>query len=260
MNFQTFAPCPALSAVVRCFWTLELPGSTEVQTFRFLPDGCPELMLFLGTSVRFQLYNGKCYADHPAWLLGPLKGYIDWQVEGQVRCVLVKFQPWALAALLGHPAQGTVDNMLPWPLSSSPTPFRPPLDRLGALSEVECRLRLEDWLCRHFEGWVPDPDLVATVHAIEQHASLPHLPIGLRRLEQKFQREIGLSPKFYARNMRMHAAALALRDGGGSRLTSLAMEMGYYDQAHFIREFKQFTGLAPRVFLRGHDEGMRIGA
>jgi AraC-like DNA-binding protein len=260
MNFQTFAPCPALSGVVRCFWTLELPGSTEVQTFRFLPDGCPELMLLLGTPVHFQLYNGQRFADQRAWLLGPMKGYIDWQVEGGVRCVLVKFQPWALAALIGRPAPGTVDTMLPWDMSLSPTPFKPILDLLGACSEVECRLRVEDWLCRHFEGWEPDPDLVAAVHAMEQQSSLPSLPIGLRRLEQKFQQEIGLSPKFYARNMRMHAAAVALREGGGVRLTSLAMEMGYYDQAHFIREFKQFSGLSPRVFLRGHEEGLRLGA
>lgn len=266
MNFQIFAPSPALAAVVRCFWTLEVPAAPLAQTFRFLPDGCPELLLHLHDPATYLLHDGSQYSGERAWLLGPMKGYIDWQMTGDTLCVLVKFQPWALATLLGRPAQTLADAMLPLGELPSLTPFRPRLDALQGLTAAQCRFQLEEWLLEHFEGWSPDPDLVKSVEAIEAQALHPAkqrelaLPIGRRRLEQKFQREIGLSPKFYARNMRMHAAALVLRDGGGSRLTSLALEMGYYDQAHFIREFKQFTGLSPRAFLRGQEEAVRLGA
>lgn len=267
MDFQTFAPSPALASIVRCIWTLEVPASPDVQTFRFLPDGCPELLLHLGAQVRYQLHNGSIYEGHPAWLLGPMKGYIDWQVQGATRCLLVKFQPWMYATLVGRSAHALSDTMLPWAELQVHMLFRLSLERLAALSAIECRFLLEEWLRQYFDGWGPDPDLVASVAAIERQAQrhdgaycAAQLPIGRRRLEQKFQREIGLSPKFYARNMRMHMAAIALREGGGSRLTSLAMELGYYDQAHFIREFKQFTGLSPRAFLRGQEDGVRLGA
>lgn len=267
MNFQTFAPSPALASLVRCIWTLEVPASPAVQTFRFLPDGCPELLLHLGAPARHRLHNGNVYEDCPAWLLGPMKGYLDWQVQGATRCLLVKFQPWVYATLVGRPAHALSDTLLPWADLQAHTLFQLRLDHLAESSAIACRFLLEEWLRQFFAGWVPDPDLVASVAAIERQAQrhdgaycAAHLPIGRRRLEQKFQQEIGLSPKFYARNMRMHMAALALREGGGNRLTSLAMELGYYDQAHFIREFKQFTGLSPRAFLRGQEEGVRLGA
>ena len=76
--------------------------------------------------------------------------------------------------------------------------------------------------------------------------------ISERQLERIFSREIGLSPKNFSRIVRFQQV-FKLAASAGS-LTSLAFEAGYFDQAHFSREFKSFTGLSPRQYFSGKYE------
>lgn len=72
------------------------------------------------------------------------------------------------------------------------------------------------------------------------------LNISERQFERIFRSHIGISPKRYIDLARFNFAVELLRST--SNLTNVAHESGYYDQAHFIREFKKFTGVAPGVF------------
>jgi AraC-like DNA-binding protein len=73
------------------------------------------------------------------------------------------------------------------------------------------------------------------------------LGISVDALEKRFRRAVGASPKQLASIMRLRRAVEA-RDESSS-LTRLAVDAGYYDQAHFVRHFKAVTGVAPRAFL-----------
>lgn len=70
---------------------------------------------------------------------------------------------------------------------------------------------------------------------------------GLRTL---FAREVGMSPKEYAKIVRFNHVALSMERNRSSSLTEIAYAMGYYDQAHFIKDFRSITGLAPKEFRR----------
>ncbi|HXV61360.1 MAG TPA: helix-turn-helix transcriptional regulator, partial [Vicinamibacteria bacterium] len=74
------------------------------------------------------------------------------------------------------------------------------------------------------------------------------LGIGERQLQRKFLEYIGATPKQTARLVRFIHAYQKLRQPFES-LTRAAHLSGYYDQAHFIREFKEFSGLTPRQLL-----------
>ena len=70
-----------------------------------------------------------------------------------------------------------------------------------------------------------------------------------RQLERKFARQIGVSPKQLGKVIRLQAALKMLLDKEAESLTHIAYECEYYDQAHFNKDFKEFTGTNPKEFL-----------
>lgn len=70
----------------------------------------------------------------------------------------------------------------------------------------------------------------------------------MRYINKCFHRETGLSPKQFSKIVRFQAAVSALNEPFGRTLTEIADDLGYFDQAHFIRDFKQFTGLTPKKY------------
>jgi AraC-like DNA-binding protein len=105
------------------------------------------------------------------------------------------------------------------------------------------------------------PGVAAAVAAIEANPSIQMaeirdlVGITTKRLIALFRAEIGLSPKAYARVRRLQAALRLLGSMSGAQV---AAEIGYFDQAHFVREFRSFTGMTPtqyteqRLVLPGH--------
>jgi len=72
--------------------------------------------------------------------------------------------------------------------------------------------------------------------------------INRRQLERKFSSAIGLSPKQLSKTIRLQATLKMLLGKKFTSLTSLAYENEYYDQAHFIKDFKELTGFTPKEF------------
>jgi AraC-like DNA-binding protein len=74
------------------------------------------------------------------------------------------------------------------------------------------------------------------------------LEIGKRHLERRFLHRVGLTPKRYTTLRRFERAVSRVQ--GSASLTSDALEAGYYDQSHLIREFRCFAGTTPTDYLK----------
>jgi AraC-like DNA-binding protein len=72
--------------------------------------------------------------------------------------------------------------------------------------------------------------------------------LSLSALERRFRKAVGATPRKFASVVRLRHV-LRLRNGGGT-LTEIAYQAGYSDQAHFIKDFRNFTGLAPQSFFQ----------
>lgn len=79
-----------------------------------------------------------------------------------------------------------------------------------------------------------------------------------RNLERQFKQFVGLSPKLFARIVRFQRIFKTLESSSIDEWTSLALECGYYDQAHFIREFREFSGRNPSSYFSNEAELSRF--
>jgi AraC-like DNA-binding protein len=97
------------------------------------------------------------------------------------------------------------------------------------------------------------PAVAAALAAIENNPSIRMADLrdlvgmSTKRLIAVFRAEVGLSPKAYARIRRLQAA-LRLLDAGSLGGARVAADVGYFDQAHFVREFRSFTGMTPTQY------------
>lgn len=74
--------------------------------------------------------------------------------------------------------------------------------------------------------------------------------VGLRQLQRLFSEYVGISPKWVIQRYRLLEAAERIPTRAHSNWAELALDLGYADQAHFIRDFKRFVGRSPAEYAR----------
>src|SRR6266542_1706273 len=124
----------------------------------------------------------------------------------------------------------------------------------GAADKVRRVQLIEDFLIARAPNTRPDPLVSAAVSWIEETRAMARIEelarrVGLSQsaLERRFRRVVGASPKKFASIVRLRHV-LHLRSMGAD-FFSIAHAAGYYDQSHFIKDFKRFSGFAPESFF-----------
>jgi transcriptional regulator GlxA family with amidase domain len=77
--------------------------------------------------------------------------------------------------------------------------------------------------------------------------------LGIRQFERRFAREIGISPKLYARIVRFEAALQRRAVSPTTRWTEIAHALGYHDQMHMVHDFTRLSGDSPEAIARQLD-------
>ncbi|WP_306428771.1 helix-turn-helix domain-containing protein [Siminovitchia terrae] len=92
---------------------------------------------------------------------------------------------------------------------------------------------------------VYNADITKVEHLVDQFG------ISKRTLQRWFNQYIGVSPKWVIRRYRMHEAIELIERGAD--MTQLAMDLGYFDQAHFSKDFKAAIGKSPKQYAKNND-------
>lgn len=232
MEYREFVPRSPLRDHVRCLWTMRGTGGGVE---RILPDGTCEIVLNRGDPFR---HEGR--VQPPAMVVGQMPRFMEIEATGAVDLVGIRFRPGGLRRFLGASMSEFTGTWAD--LRDVDRGLR--RDLLGARGPEEALLaRL-----RPADGAVAAA--VARIEGGEQRMERVARALGIhpRRLERLFAREVGLPPKTLARIVRFQGV---LRRSGD--WAALAQECGYYDQAHLIRDFREFAGEPPTAyFARKH--------
>lgn len=262
MEYIEFPAPEDLRRHVACLWELgdEAPGDAIQAIY---PDGRCELLAELGVPLRFHGPGGEIRADQPLCFAGQQRGPIRLQATGPVHCLGLRLMPASSALVAGAALPGLRDRA-PELRALDPAfadAFEAAARRVATTRSPEPMWALIRERCTQF---TPDPLVERAVGLLDaadgdlRIAELAdRLGVGLRTLQARFLRAVGLTPKEYARVRRLQALLQTL-DAAPSNLADAAVRHGYNDQAHATHDLARWTGTTPAKLvraLRGDREG-----
>jgi len=262
MNYQTYSPHPDLSAVVKCYWTLEVPASNEAQRQRIVPDGCIEMAFILGDDIK-RYTSGDAFILQPrAMVLGQTIAPFYIEPTGYVNTFAVRFYPYGFANFISVPVSTLVNAETPIDRLFEASAAKKLMQQISEAEGTPERIQIiEAFLLNMLGQQQTIHDIVqTTIDALlstNGNVSIQSIlhsdPSRRRQLERKFRQQVGISAKQLGKVIRLQAALKMLLHKQPETLTRIAYDNDYYDQAHFIRDFKEFTGINPKNFT-GDDQ------
>lgn len=243
MVYRTHTPRWPLSDFIELLWyckDYDVPHARE----RVLPSGTVEIVIDL-------------HGDFPAIVVGAHSEYLVIDTASLQEIIGVHFRPGCARPFLPLPANelcnievalddvcGVRSRGLRDRLLEAPTPD-------AKFAMLEC------FLMSSGAGRLNRNSVVA--FAVGEFMQVPHIrtvadvtsQIGLspRRFIQVFREEVGLTPKVFCRVRRFQEVLRRVQNRRRVSWADLAVECGYFDQAHFVRDFQAFSGINPTGYL-----------
>ncbi len=266
---RLYLPGPSLSDSVDFYGYWER-GTGEPHRSRALPRGAATVVIDVSgrPHVDFFAGDGHTRLDVPsAFIAGAGTASYITGIDAAQTVMTVHFKPAGALGFLGF-GMGVLENVcvgltevwgrsaaqLHEQLVDTPSPT-------GRTALVEAFLLAR----RQIHDRAPSAEVMSVLRSVECGPSVRissvRAEVGWspRRLSERFRAEVGLGPKAYQRVRRLQGALRRL-DGATGRGADIAADLGYFDQAHFVRDFREFTGLTPtqytdrRSWLPGHVE------
>jgi AraC-like DNA-binding protein len=214
-----------------------------------IPHPTCSLTLELGSHPRAAMPPGETVA-----VTGVCTRRFDVDLRGWGRVVGLRFRPGGLAALTGHPASAWNDRSVPasevLPPALASALADPDLGEVGSawaeVAEQGLAALADDRPDPRYDlvlavvaDMLADHALLTVADAAERHA------VTVRTLQRLFTHYVGVGPKWVLARYRLHDAVADLDAGRPGTLTDLAVRYGWYDQAHFTRDFTALVGVTP---------------
>lgn len=256
MEGKIFEPTTDLKDFVKHYWTLDFPREGIPQLNTIIPDGTMKLIFHYGDLYWHHPENAEKFLQPRCFLIGQLTRPYVVEPEGRTGTFVVRFHPNGFLPFTTIPIK-EMENT-PVPLSRLYGKEGEELEQniLNANTTAERIQIIEAFLLNRLTD-VKTIDtvvhsIVDTILAVNGQISVTELSqknyIHRRQLVRKFSSAIGLSPKQLSKTIRLQATLKTLLTNEKSKLTDLAYENEYYDQSHFIKDFKEFTGHSPKEF------------
>ncbi|GAA5021811.1 AraC family transcriptional regulator [Marivirga lumbricoides] len=258
MNYLTFQPHPDLASFISCYWTLEVPANIDSQKQRIVPDGCIEMAFILGDDIKRYTSDDEFILQPRAMVLGQTIEPFYIQPTGHVNTFAIRFYPYGFANFVSEPIKNLANKETPIELLFEEKIARELEKEVIQAKNTQERIQIiEKFLrARLNEKSMVENIVKSTVEALLSTKGTASIKTILkedlskrRQLERKFANQIGVSPKQLGKVIRLQTALKMLLDKEEESLTNIAYDSEYYDQAHFIKDFKEFTGTNPKEFL-----------
>lgn len=248
---------------------LEVPAGAVPPPQQMPADGRVELFFNFGAGARrTTAETGEvCDVLGTSYLLGVRGEGYSFDHFGAPRYIAVRFKPGGFAAFVRLPVMEFTELQMPldclWDavdvrrLEAQLHAVHSPAQQVGILEMALIkRLNAPDQLPRllyaaeHLQTVEPEGSLLDLAE---------RLNLSQKHFERLFVRYVGVRPSLYARITRFQAAMYhALNQPRSMTLGQLAASAGYYDQAHFSKDFKRFAGISPQAFLTGQHQFVAI--
>lgn len=260
MIFRTHIPRSPLDQFVAMFLYFDdvnFPHGFD----RFLPNGDTEILIDFHDTPQFIYDNTslkEIQACNRVWASGLRTEPITIPAGNKSEMMVISFKKGMAAPFFPFPmneiADAVVDADLVWS-----TDFGLLREQVLATKDISERFRIvEDFLIREFQSQMAINPCVA--YAIREMTERPDA-VNIARLNgeigysqkhftEMFRRQVGVTPKSYLKIMRFQKAVRTIDIATDIDWGHISLECGFYDQSHFINDFKHFAGFTPEQYAK----------
>jgi AraC-like DNA-binding protein len=266
MEFQTWLPHPLLQPYIRYYTYTELGAKNVWTSSAVAPTGCTAMCVIVGDSpplFKVQDSNEQLFSFFN--VAGQSTYYTPFSFYGEYKVISIIFNPCGAFRLLGIRQTHFTNLSLDF-FDIIPAKHRNIQQQLGdCQTPAKTFSFLESFLLQLLLKQKGKNNLNRIAFICQQLMQRSHEPLLLKRickdegfskssLERNFREFVGIGVKQYHRILRFHNLLLHIKQQASFRhWTEIAYNFGYYDQAHFIKDFKIFYGRTPSEFSTNNE-------
>lgn len=238
-----------LQGLVVCYWFIDADGIPH--NTKMLPDGFSDIMINLGEPYHLVWHDGNTQLVEGSVMFGQRTKPLLLQQPGAVRMIGIRLMPGSEYLFSGMKASDLVNNFVP--LAAINNKLTDILQSLTTASTDADKIKYTEALLLA---------LLRTDAGVEKALQATHIimaakgdvmvedvalqvAVSYKQLERLFAKHVGLSPKAFARVHRFYNAFAQVRALQKANWMQVLHNCGYYDQAHFIKDFSYFSGITP---------------
>ncbi|MFM9946648.1 MAG: DUF6597 domain-containing transcriptional factor [Saprospiraceae bacterium] len=267
MNYKTYKPHKDLESIVKFYWTLEVPFDPKNQKQKIVPDGCIEMTFNFGDKIKRYTSETDFFLHPNAMVMGQRTKSYFILPAGNVDTFAICFYPIGFINFVNTPLEDLVDKETPISeLFGQAEAYELEQQMTQAIDAQQRIDIIETFFLKKLNEKTTISNIVkSTVDALLKTNGTTPINVLLkneiskrRQLERHFKKQIGISPKQLGKAIRLQTTLNLLLNKKSEKLTDIAYESDYFDQNHFIKDFKDLVGITPKEFL--DNEHMALSA
>ena len=258
MKYREIIPGKSLKQYVKCYYIYESDSDIAFDDIVF-PSGCMEIIFNLGTGKWQTAGTNDFKTNPPIELWGQILRPLPIRSVGKNIMLGIRFFPHAAAYFLNDKIELFNNSVTDFSTVSGNTATILHSKLLEIVAWDKRIENIEAFLIQllsatevKFNKAAVVNDVMNEIKRVDFFDNIENVAsrygITSRYLQKLFLQHTGLTPKLYSKINRFQNS-LRLITQKNTSLTSIAYDCGYFDQSHFIREFKSFTGLTPSGYL-----------
>jgi AraC-like DNA-binding protein len=254
---ESIIPTEILSKYIKNYFIVETDNSEDyLPNERVYPCGYATMVFHYGSPSIFQKKDSIKNIEPNLVICGQQTSYYDLSLSGKTGMILIVFKPHGVKSFFNF----SITELLNENLSLQDLINNESIeleDKLFNSPNNRQRItHLENFLIKkmihndEFERVEYALEIIENSKGQIKAQDIAHeVCLGIKQFERTFSKYVGINPKKYASIVRFQNVIQMKRKHDNSSMFQLAFDNGYYDHAHFIHDFKSFTGLSPKEFF-----------
>ncbi|MDD3044469.1 MAG: helix-turn-helix domain-containing protein [Candidatus Delongbacteria bacterium] len=257
--YREYKPDLFWQSYIECFWEFHIaPEILNEANQIYLPDGSPQMIVVLDKNYERTFPDGRTEKISEPVLIPQRNSAVRINHEPGTRLFGIRFKPYGIRCVVHKPMSEFSEMSVPL------------TEILGVKDTNELRVALEEKdlnkkhltvqkiLTKHFEALPVNTKIIDIIKyiSVNHGTSISELTkrfsLSQSSLEKLFNAYIGISAKSYMKIIRLNKSVKYYKNRSKHypNLTATGAEAEFYDQSHFIKDFKQMSGITPGQYFR----------